>query len=174
MKLFLLSEKKSDFPEMNAMKDYEEFYDFMEEYIDFYDELTENEIQKTEALESDDLCAINNILSEYQVYVSRVEMYEKKRSELFKKLGLEGKSFRQIIDSETGDRKGELEDLLYDFKDAVAKVSEYNKRSLDIVRRNLRENGVRGYDGTTDPACYDKKGNVSESNYQTSILDRQA
>jgi hypothetical protein len=159
---------------MNAMKDYEEFYSFMEEYIDFYDEVCENEKQKTDALQSDDLQAINNILSEYQVYVSKVEMYEKKRSELFKKLGLEGKSFRQIIDTETGDRKEELEDLLYDFSDAVAKASEYNKRSLDIVRKNLKENGVQGYDGITDPACYDKKGNVSEKNYQTGILDRQA
>lgn len=154
---------------------YEEFYDFMAEYTDFYCEVSENEKTKMEALDSEDLQLINKVLSEYQIYVTKAEIYEKKRNELFKRLGLEGKTFRAIVDMETGDRHDELEDLFYDFREAVMAARDYNSRSLEIVKKNLKETGIQGYDGITDPACYDKSGNFSGKNYsQMSILDRQA
>ena len=88
---------------------------------------------------------------------------------------MEGKTFRAIIDMETGDCHDELEDLFYDFREAVMSAREYNNRSLDIVRKNLKETGNQGYDGVTDPACYDKNGTLSEKNYSPmNILDRQA
>lgn len=160
---------------MIPVENYEEFYEFMSEYTDFYNEVSKNEKIKMGALASDDLQMINKVLSEYQVYVTKAEIYEKKRNELFRRLGLEGKTFRAIIDMETGDCHDELEDLFYDFREAVMSAREYNNRSLDIVRKNLKETGNQGYDGVTDPACYDKNGTLSEKNYSPmNILDRQA
>lgn len=156
------------------MNSYDEFYDFMEEYIDFYNEVCDNEKTKLDALASDDLKLINRVLSEYQIYVTKAEIYEKRRIELFKKIGLDGKTFREIVDMESGDRREELEDLFCDFRDAVTMAREYNTRSLEIVRKNLKETGMQGYD-INDPACYDKSGTISERGYsQMSILDRQA
>ena len=110
----------------------------------------------------------------YQVFVSKAENYEKRREELFKKIGLDGKTFREIIDMETGDRREELEDLFFDFRDAVIAARDYNSRSLDIVKNNLKEMGMQDYD-INDPACYDKSGNVSEKFHtMQNILDRQA
>jgi hypothetical protein len=156
------------------MKNYDEFYDFMEQYTDFYAEVSENEKTKMDALASENLELINKVLADYQVFVSKAENYEKRREELFKKIGLDGKTFREIIDMETGDRREELEDLFFDFRDAVIAARDYNSRSLDIVKKNLKEMGMQDYD-INDPACYDKSGNVSEKFHtMQNILDRQA
>jgi hypothetical protein len=146
----------------------------MEQYTDFYAEVSENEKTKMDALASEDLELINKVLADYQVFVSKAENYEKRREELFKKIGLDGKTFREIIDMETGDRREELEDLFFDFRDAVIAARDYNSRSLDIVKKNLKEMGMQDYD-INDPACYDKSGNVSEKFHtMQNILDRQA
>ncbi|MBQ5989418.1 MAG: hypothetical protein IJL67_07970 [Oscillospiraceae bacterium] len=156
------------------MNNYDEFYDFMEQYTDFYAEVSENEKTKMDALASENLELINKVLADYQVFVSKAENYEKRREELFKKIGLDGKTFREIIDMETGDRREELEDLFFDFRDAVIAARDYNSRSLDIVKKNLKEMGMQDYD-INDPACYDKSGNVSEKFHtMQNILDRQA
>ena len=156
------------------MKNYDEFYDFMEQYTDFYAEVSENEKTKMDALASEDLELINKVLADYQVFVSKAENYEKRREELFKKIGLDGKTFREIIDMETGDRREELEDLFFDFREAVIAARDYNSKSLDIVKKNLKEMGMQDYD-INDPACYDKSGNVSEKFHtMQNILDRQA
>lgn len=156
------------------MKNYDEFYDFMEQYTDFYAEVSENEKTKMDALASENLELINKVLADYQVFVSKAENYEKRREELFKKIGLDGKTFREIIDMETGDRREELEDLFFDFRDAVIAARDYNSKSLDIVKKNLKEMGMQDYD-INDPACYDKSGNVSEKFHtMQNILDRQA
>jgi len=156
------------------MKNYDEFYDFMEQYTDFYAEVSENEKIKMDALASEDLELINKVLADYQVFVSKAENYEKRREELFKKIGLDGKTFREIVDEESGDRREELEDLFCDFRDAVIAARDYNSRSLDIVKKNLKEMGMQDYD-INDPACYDKSGNVSEKFHtMQNILDRQA
>ena len=156
------------------MKNYDEFYDFMEQYTDFYAEVSENEKTKMDALASENLELINKVLADYQVFVSKAENYEKRREELFKKIGLDGKTFREIIDMEIGDRREELEDLFFDFRDAVIAARDYNSRSLDIVKKNLKEMGMQDYD-INDPACYDKSGNVSEKFHtMQNILDRQA
>ena len=156
------------------MKNYDEFYDFIEQYTDFYAEVSENEKIKMDALASEDLELINKVLADYQVFVSKAENYEKRREELFKKIGLDGKTFREIVDEEGGDRREELEDLFCDFRDAVIAARDYNSRALDIVKKNLKEMGMQDYD-INDPACYDKSGNVSEKFHtMQNILDRQA
>ncbi|MBR3535566.1 MAG: hypothetical protein IKN85_07040 [Oscillospiraceae bacterium] len=156
------------------MKNYDEFYDFMEQYTDFYAEVSENEKTKMDALASENLELINKVLADYQVFVSKAENYEKRREELFKKIGIDGNTFREIIDMETGDRREELEDLFFDFRDAVIAARDYNSRSLDIVKKNLKEMGMQDYD-INDPACYDKSGNASEKFHtMQNILDRQA
>lgn len=156
------------------MENYDEFYDFMEQYIDFYNEVCDNEKNKMDALESDNLKLINEVLSDYQVFVTRAELYEKRRNELFKKIGLDGKTFREIVDMETGVQREELENLFLDFRDAVTAAREYNSRSLEIVKKNLKETGMQDYD-INDPACYDKSGNIPERGYShTNLLNRQA
>jgi hypothetical protein len=156
------------------MNNYDEFYDFMEQYTDFYAEVSENEKLKMDALASEDLELINKVLADYQIFVLKAENYEKRREELFRKIGLDGKTFREIVNLETGDRREELEDLFLDFRDAVMSARDYNAKSLSIVKNNLRESGMLDNE-VTDPACYDKSGNVSDNGYlMHNILDRQA
>ncbi len=157
------------------MKCYEEFYDFMQQYTDLFIDIADKEKEKMNALDSDNLAEINKILSEYQIYVKQTELYEKRRVELFKKIGTEGKTFREIVDMETGERHEELEDLFYSFRDAVMSAKEYNMRSLKIARENIKATGMLEHDGISDPACYDKNGMVSENQFSdTGLLNRKA
>ncbi len=156
------------------MKNYDEFYDFMEQYIEFYNQICDNEERKMEALASDDLTEINRILSEYQIFVKKTEQFENRRLELFKKLGLDGKTFRAIIEEENDENREELEDLFYSFRDAVMRTKEYNSKSLKIVRENVKTLGNVDYD-EGDPACYDRHGNVPEKQFSSmSLLDKKA
>lgn len=155
------------------MKNYDEFYDFMEQYTDFYAEVSENEKVKMDALASENLELINKVLADYQVFVSKAENYEKRREELFKKIGLDGKTFKEIIEMESGDRREELEDLFFDFRDAVVAARDYNSRSLQIVRNNMKEYGT--LDDLNSSAFYDKEGNISDKGFASlNLLDRKA
>lgn len=157
------------------MKNYDEFLDFMDQYTDYLIDVAEKEKQKLEALESDDLTEINRILSDYQVYIKKTELFEKRREELFRELGLEGKTFREIIETEPAEYRDELEDLFCSFRDAVTDTREYNRRSLEIVRKNLRSTEVFDYEGISDPACYDRNGSFSDESFTgKSILNKQA
>ncbi len=157
------------------MKYYDEFYDFMQQYTDFFIDISDKEKEKMNALDSDDLVKINKILSEYQIYVKKTEIFEKRRVELFKKIGIEGKTFKSIVDMETGDNHEELEDLFYSFRQAVMSAKEYNMHALEIARDNIKATGMLEHDGISDPACYDKNGMISENQFSDiGLLNRKA
>ncbi len=157
------------------MKNYNEFYTFMSQYTEFYFEVAANEEEKMNALSSDNLTKINKILSEYQMFIKMAEQYERKRQQLFKEQGLEGKTFREIIDMETGQSHDELEELFYDFQEAVTVARDFNRRSLEITKNNLHNSDILSYNDVTDPACYDQSGTISSSKYSgVNLLDRKA
>ena len=157
------------------MKNYNKFYNFMSQYTEFYFEVSANEEERMNALSSDNLTKINKILSEYQMFIKMAEQYEKKRQQLFEELGLDGKTFREIIDMETGESRDQLEDLFYDFQEAVTSARDFNRHSLEITRENIHNSDILNYNEVTDPACYDQSGTLSPSKFTSvNLLDRKA
>lgn len=137
---------------------YQEFYDFMEEYTCFFQDAADLEEEKLAALLSDDLHRIERALMEHQRVTKQIEQYELRRAEMQERLGLGGKTFREIIDLTEGEDRQDLKFLFSAFEAAVQCIKHSNSRSLDIARLNLRILDEISPVGVTDPQLYDHHG----------------
>lgn len=144
------------------MENYSEFYSFMSEYTDFFFSVMKKEEQKMKALYSRDLTKINEILRQHQETEKLVADYESRRMELHKSLGLEGKTFREIIDESTTGKE-ELMELYSKLSGYVMNTKEYNSKSLDFAKMNLEIVDSIKSDGISDAQCYDSSGKTTAS-----------
>lgn len=151
------------------MENFNEFYSFMLEYTEFFEETAVKEREKMCALLSDDLSRIEKCLNEHQSMLKKTEYYEKQREKLQKEIGLEGKSFRQIIAMTDGDEHDRLRKLYNRFKVAVDNVSHSNKTSLQIAETNMRIIESMST-SVNDAKCYDNNG-VSSRRKNMGILN---
>lgn len=141
------------------MENFDQFYDFMSEYTDFLEETAEKEKDKLSALLSDDLKRIEHCLNEHQSTIKRTELFEKDREKLQKRLGLGGKTLKEIIEScSDPDEKELLGKLSVRFRAAIDNVKHANKTSLQVAQMNLQiiEDVMPG--GVTDAKVYNAKG----------------
>lgn len=153
------------------MKNFEEFYSFMLEYTEFFEETAVKEREKMSALLSDDLHRIEKCLNEHQTTIKKTEIYEAEREKLQAKLGLGGKSFRQIMVMTEGEEYDMLKKLYIRFRAAVDNVSHSNKTSLQIAETNMRiiESMTAS---VTDAKCYDNNG-VSAKRRNMGLLNKK-
>lgn len=151
---------------------FEEYYDFMLEYTEFFEEIAGKEKEKLSALLSDNLKRIEACLNEHQSIVKRTEQYEKERMALQRQLGLDNKTFKEIIDDCTGEEKEQLLTLHHRLKIAVDSVKYSNKTSLQVAETNLKimENITKG--AVTDAKCYNTKG-VAPPSRNIGILNKK-
>lgn len=141
----------------------------MLEYTEFFEETAAKEREKMCALLSDDLSRIEKCLNEHQTTLKKTELYEERRENLQAKLGLEGKSFRQIIAMTDGDEHESLRKLYNRFKVAVDNVSHSNKTSLQIAETNMRI--IESLSpSVNDAKCYDNNG-VSSKRKNMGLLN---
>lgn len=139
------------------MKNFDEFYNFMLEYTEFFEQTAVLEREKMCALLSDDLRRIEKCLNEHQSTIKKAEAYENEREKLQARIGLGGKSFRQIMALTDGDEYEALRKLYNRFKTAVDNVSHSNKTSLQIAETNMKI--IESMTATVNDAkCYDSKG----------------
>lgn len=141
------------------MENFEEFYDFMTEYTDFLEETAEKEKDKLSALLSDDLKRIEHCLNEHQSTIKRTELFEKDREKLQKRLGIGGKTLREIIEMcNDPDEKELLSKLYLRFKVAIDNVKHANKTALQVAQMNLQIIEDVMPQGVNDPKVYNAKG----------------
>lgn len=153
------------------MRDFDEFYSFMLEYTEFFEETAAKEREKMCALLSDDLSRIEKCLNEHQTTIKKTEHYEAEREKLQARLGVGGKSFRQILAMVDGDEHDMLKKLYNRFKAAVDNVSHSNKTSLQIAETNMRiiESMTTS---VHDAKCYDNNG-VSAKRRNMGLLNKK-
>ncbi|MCM1227771.1 MAG: flagellar protein FlgN [Clostridium sp.] len=153
------------------MKNFEEFYSFMLEYTEFFEETAVKEREKMSALLSDDLNRIEKCLNEHQTTIKKTEIYEAEREKLQAKLGLDGKSFRQIMVMTEGEEYDMLKKLYIRFRAAVDNVSHSNKTSLQIAETNMRiiESMTAS---VNDAKCYDSNG-ISAKRRNMGLLNKK-
>lgn len=155
------------------MENFEEFYDFMLEYTEFLEETAEKEKDKLSALLSDDLKRIEHCLNEHQSTIKKTELFEKDREKIQKRLGIEGLTFKEIIEKCLDPEEKELLSKLYvRFKTAIDSVKHANKTSLQVAQMNLKiiEEAMPGV--VTDAKCYNSKG-IPSVRQNMGILDRK-
>lgn len=153
------------------MNNYNDFYGFMSEYTEMFEGIEKKEEAKLKALYSRDLTKINEILTEHQKTEKLVSDYEKKRLQLHEKLGLSGKTFKEIIDAENGEFKTELQSLYNRLRISVRNTKRYNQKSLEFSQMNLDIIRQINDSGLSDPQCYNSKGitNTSKKDIPTFV-----
>lgn len=147
----------------------------MQEYTCFFESAAAMEEEKRKALLSDNLHRIERALTEHQRIAKEIEQYEKRRMELQERLGIGGKTFREIISLEQGDHRQQLKQLFAVFSAAIQNIKHSNARSLDIARLNLKILEEMHPVGVTDAHCYDHNGtSVEFSGRSASVLNTKA
>lgn len=145
------------------MENYKEFFSFMNEYADLFEGVAIKEEQKFKALYSRDLTKIDDILIAHQKNEKLVTEYENKRIELNKKLGFGDKTFKEIIDGESGEQKAELLVIYNRLNNSVKTTKLYNEKSLEFAKMNLDIIEEIESNSANNPQCYDAKGSTKGS-----------
>lgn len=153
------------------MERYNEFAEFMLEYTELFEDISYKEEEKFHAMLSDDLSRIEQSLNEHQTSIKLIEQYENRREALQKEMGLEGKTFREIINMCKGEEKAELSEIYSRFELAIHNTNHFNKSAMKVADMNIKLSG--GSEGVSDPRCYDSKG-VSKEEKNAGFLDRKA
>lgn len=117
---------------------FQEFVPFMQDYADFFDLMLEEEKAKLDALLSYDLEKVEHSIGTQQAFEKQMGNFERKREELQEKLGIEGKTFREIAEIAQGEEKKTLQTLFARVEQSVNDVKYHNEKSMEFVRMNLK------------------------------------
>lgn len=109
--------------------------EFLEEYLRVFEGILQDEQEKLRNFVSFELDKINESISKQQANEMRVSNIEKRRMDLQKKLGYDGMTFKQIID--TFEEKKEMQDLYDKINAVVNEVRFYNQKAMDIAKGQL-------------------------------------
>jgi len=90
------------------MNNYAEIKEVIEEYIKLMDLLIDFEQKKLNAVKDKDIQKLDSFLKEEQVYLLKLKGLDQKREGIQKKLGVEGLTYRQIIEKTEGTLRSEL------------------------------------------------------------------
>lgn len=147
----------------------------MKDYTCFFQAAAEQEEEKLRALLSDDLHRIERALTEHQRITKQVEQYEQQRMALQERIGLGGKSFRDIIAMADSENRQDLKLLFRAFDAAIRNIKHSNSRSLEIARLNLQILEEISPAGITDAHLYNQKGASPDyTGKSVNLLHKQA
>lgn len=111
---------------------------FFIDYLQFYQKHETFEIEKLNALLSNELSQIEaNILAQ-QVQAKKMEAMEQRREAVVTSLGLSNLTFNQIILQFEGNQKQQLSDMYQSLSDVLQNIQYYNRKSMDLIKMNLR------------------------------------
>ncbi len=113
------------------------FVAFMAEYTDFLGRMRLDENGKLAALSSRELPRIESSIATSQANAKQLENYETKRMTLQADAGLQGLSFRQVIESAPPDAQRGLWFLFDRFERTVADIRFLNDKSMAMARDNM-------------------------------------
>ena len=120
------------------MSDFSAFADLMKEFIEFFDTLIPIEQDKLDATVKNRVGILEDFMHKEQAAVMRLRGLEQKREAELKRLGLEGCTFRQILDK-IPDTDAAMLKPLFDRIDSQVRVMQSLSGSIkDAIEVNLR------------------------------------
>lgn len=114
-----------------------ELISFLHDYTAFFEHVVEEEKDKLDSLLSYDLKRIEHSIAEQQAVEMKLATMEKKREQLQKEAGVEGKTFREIQALALEEDKKVLGELLGRMQEAITNIKYYNGKSLEFAKANL-------------------------------------
>lgn len=120
----------------------EELIHFLTEYTELFEQMEQKQVEKLGLLVTKELEKVEESIMMQQAMDKQLENMEHRRQELFKSLGLEGKTLKEIaaLGSESEERK--LTDLYRRLDGAIANIQYYNEKAESLAKIELEKMGL--------------------------------
>lgn len=126
--------------------DKSEFYNFIDDYNIFWQQVLEKEKEKLNNISLGQLDLVQKSIQDQQAVIMQINNLEEKRMRLQREAGLDGKSFREIIEDAPSEEKPRLTKALELFEKIIGEVRYYNDKSNKIAKDHLDMIGVSADD----------------------------
>lgn len=117
----------------------QEFENIIRELIAFFDQNQALEEAKLKAAEENRPAAVEDYMTKEQAIILKLRGLDKKREEIQKQMGWEGKSFRQILELLSEEERVKFSQLFEDLSQRVKVFQSTNESALEIISLNLRQ-----------------------------------
>ncbi len=113
-------------------------YQLLKEYTEIYKMFLELEYDKYEAVIEDDVIALDNIVSQEEVYYLQMKGIEHKRERLLNSLDLSGKTLKEIIDAAENESKINLQEQFEELNNTIKELNKINDLLKTVIEVRLR------------------------------------
>ena len=139
-------------------------YQLLKEYTEIYKMFLELEYDKYEAVIEDDVIALDNIVSQEEVYYLQMKGIEHKREKLLNSLELSGKTLKEIIDAAENESKIKLQEQFEELNNKIKELNKINDLLKTVIEVRLRRINKRMNNLGEKENIYtnDKSKNVTE------------
>jgi len=118
------------------MEEFDKYYDFMCEYADFLEDVQERQMEKFKVfIKANNAKQLDQVMEDHVQDEDDIRLFEEERLELHAELGLEGMSFRDVIEScEDPEQKNLLNALFIRIKTAVEQSKYFNEKAVETAQ----------------------------------------
>lgn len=129
-----------------------EFTAVVEDLVELFEELIEIEQIKIEAVKKNMVTYVEDCMNREQAAVLKLRGLEKKREACQKNMGFEGYTFKQILDSTSGEEHSRLQMLFDTLSHHVSLFQDTNESAramLEISLHNINKAIIRTHQNNT-------------------------
>ena len=139
-------------------------YQLLKEYTEIYKMFLELEYDKYEAVIEEDVIALDNIVSQEEVYYLQMKGIEHKREKLLNSLELSGKTLKEIIDAAENESKIKLQEQFEELNNKIKELNKINDLLKIVIEVRLRRinNKMNNLGEKENIYTNDKSKNVTE------------
>ena len=139
-------------------------YQLLKEYTEIYKMFLELEYDKYEAVIEDDVIALDNIVSQEEVYYLQMKGIEHKREKLLNSLELSGKTLKEIIDAAENESKIKLQEQFEELNNKIKELNKITDLLKIVIEVRLRRinNKMNNLGEKENIYTNDKSKNVTE------------
>lgn len=145
------------------MSDFSAFADLMNEFIEFFDTLIPIEQDKLDATVKNRVALVEDYMHKEQAAVMRLRGLEQKREAEQKRLGLEGCTFRQILEKIPDTDVAMLKPLFDKLDHQIHTMQSLSGSIKDAIEVNLRVIELKVAGNAPGKATYSATGQKAEN-----------
>lgn len=116
---------------------------FLKEYVIFFEEINRQQQEKLEVLTVGELKLIEEAIVIQQASDKQLQYMEQQRIALFRELGIEGKTFKEVIGDAKGEEKKELEILYKELDSDISNIRYLNQKAIRLAESALAKMGIK-------------------------------
>lgn len=120
----------------------EELVRFLTEYTEFFEQMEQKQVEKLGLLMTKELDKIEESIMMQQSMDKQLDNMEQRRRELFAKQGIDGKTLKEIADSQPAQERQRLMELYRRLDGSIANIRYYNEKAESLAKMELEKMGL--------------------------------